>query len=176
MSRYFGPIMQNGYVVRDIREAIGHWTEVMGVGPFFILDPVEFREAWYRDRPLDLDLTVAIAYSGDYQIELIHQNNDVQSIYTDFLETSPYGLQHVCVSVDDVDKAIAAHGFKDKVIQHGWSAAGLRFAYVDSVLHGGTMLEIIAPDDATTAAFAQMKAAAANWDGKKPYIGALRDD
>ncbi len=35
MSRYFGGITQNGYVVRDIEAALKHWTEVMGVGPFW---------------------------------------------------------------------------------------------------------------------------------------------
>ena len=29
MSRVFGPIRQNGYVVRDIEAALHHWTEVL---------------------------------------------------------------------------------------------------------------------------------------------------
>ncbi|RMF12129.1 MAG: VOC family protein [Alphaproteobacteria bacterium] len=175
MSRAFGPIMQNGYVVRDIREAIAHWTRVLGVGPFFVLDPVEFGESFYRGQPLDLDLTVAIAYSGDFQIELIHQNNDARSIYTDFLEVSPPGLHHVCVCVDDVDGVIEAQGLTDKIVQHGHTAAGVRFAYVDTILHGGTMLEVIERDKAMMDAFDQMKAAAARWDGEKAFIGKLRD-
>ena len=32
MSRIFGPVRQNGYVVRDIEKAMTHWVEVMGVG------------------------------------------------------------------------------------------------------------------------------------------------
>lgn len=175
MSRAFGPIMQNGYVVRDIREAVDHWTRVLGVGPFFVLDPVEFGESFYRDQPLDLDLTVAIAYSGDYQIELIHQNNDVPSIYTDFLKASPPGLHHVCVCVDDVDAAIEAQGLTDRIVQHGWTATGTRFAYVDTILHGGSMLEVIARDKAMMDAFDTMKAAASVWDGERQMIGKLRN-
>jgi hypothetical protein len=32
MSRIFGAVCQNGYVVRDIRAAMDHWVNVMGVG------------------------------------------------------------------------------------------------------------------------------------------------
>lgn len=175
MSKRFGPIMQNGYVVRDIRAAIKHWTEVMGVGPFFVLDPVEFREGYYRGQRFDLDITVAIAYSGDYQIELIQQNNDVRSIYTDFLDKYEDGLHHVCVVVDDVDGVIAANGLTDKIVQHGWTATGLRFAYVDTIQHGGTMLEVIEGMPAILEAFAAMKEAARTWDGKTPTIGEFRN-
>ncbi|MEH2540379.1 hypothetical protein V1278_006603 [Bradyrhizobium sp. AZCC 1577] len=33
MSRIFGAVCQNGYVVRDIRAAMDHWVNVIGVGP-----------------------------------------------------------------------------------------------------------------------------------------------
>jgi len=33
MSRIFGAVCQNGYVVRDIQAAMRHWIEVIGVGP-----------------------------------------------------------------------------------------------------------------------------------------------
>ncbi len=35
MSRLFGDVRQNGYVVRDLEAAMKHWTQVLGVGPFF---------------------------------------------------------------------------------------------------------------------------------------------
>ena len=34
MSRIFGAITQNGYVMRDIQAAMRHWIEVLGVGPW----------------------------------------------------------------------------------------------------------------------------------------------
>jgi hypothetical protein len=37
MILIFGEIRQNGYVVRDIDSALRHWTEVIRVGPFFLL-------------------------------------------------------------------------------------------------------------------------------------------
>jgi len=77
--------MQNAFVVTDLDAALDHWTRVMGVGPFFVFERVEFAEIWYRGQSaLDIDLSVAIGYWGDLQIELIRQRNDVPSIYTDF--------------------------------------------------------------------------------------------
>ena len=34
MSRIFGAVCQNGYVVRDIRAAMDHWINAVGVGFF----------------------------------------------------------------------------------------------------------------------------------------------
>ena len=31
MSRIFGEIIQNGYVVRDIAAAMRHWIDILGV-------------------------------------------------------------------------------------------------------------------------------------------------
>jgi hypothetical protein len=36
MSRLFGGVIQNGYVVRNIEAAIRHWIDVLGVGHGFI--------------------------------------------------------------------------------------------------------------------------------------------
>ena len=41
MSRFFGKVCQNGYVVRDIEAVLKRWTEVLGVGPFFYCDRVK---------------------------------------------------------------------------------------------------------------------------------------
>ena len=38
MSRLFGGVIQNGYVVRDIEAAMRHWIDVLGVGHGFILN------------------------------------------------------------------------------------------------------------------------------------------
>ena len=163
-----GPIIQNGYVVNDWREAAAHWAETLGVGPFFAMEHVQFAEVFYRGEPTDLDMSVAIAYSGEHQIELVQQHNDAPSIYTDFLANNAPGLQHVGALVDDLDAAIEEHGLTDKLLQHGTTAAGQRFAYVDTVQHNGTMLELIEADAAMHKSFDYMKNAARDWDGEKP--------
>jgi hypothetical protein len=64
LSRYFGEIRQNGYVVRDIAEAMKHWGEVMGVGPFFYIEEAPIQNFRYRGEPSDMIASIALANSG----------------------------------------------------------------------------------------------------------------
>lgn len=171
MSRHFGPILQNGFAVHDWRAAAGHWIDVMGVGPFFLMQHIEFEWCEYRGEPVELDLCVAIAYTGGQQIELVQQLNDAPSIYTDFLASNEPGLQHMGVLVDDLQLSLDAHGLRDKIVQQGRTAAGIDFAYVDTVFHNGTMLELIEAGDAVRQFFETMRQAAADWDGSDPIRG-----
>ena len=162
-----GPVMQNGYVVRDWREAAEHWARTLGVGPFFVVENVGFAECRYRGEPTDIDMSVAIAYSGELQIELVEQHNDAPSIYRDFLETSGPGLQHVGALTSDLDAALDGNDLRDRILLDGVTTAGQRFAYVDTILHNGSMLEIIETDAAMQKAFDYMKKAARDWDGSE---------
>ena len=51
MSRIFGAIRQNGYVVKDIEAAMRHWSEVMGVGPWFYNEAVPLLDFTYKGTP-----------------------------------------------------------------------------------------------------------------------------
>lgn len=170
MERPFGPVMQNGFVVDDLEAAIDHWTRVMHVGPFFLFERIAFAECWYRDRPAtDIDLTVAIAYWGDVQIELIQQRNDVASIYTDFRARQGSGLQHMGVITESVGRdleLLARQGVQP--VQHGRTVAGMRFAYVNTDFHPGGMIELIEAGPQGLSFFEKMRIAALGWDGSKP--------
>ena len=87
MSRIFGAVAQNGYVVRDIRAAMDHWINVMGVGPWFYIDRVKTDYFRHRGKDSGLEMSVALANSGDLQIELIQQRNDAPSMYKEFLDS-----------------------------------------------------------------------------------------
>ncbi len=168
MSRLFGPIMQNGYVVNDWRTAADHWSRVLGVGPFFVMEHIRFAGCTYRGESSDIDMSVAIAYSGDLQIELIQQHNDAPSIYRDFRAAYGEGLQHVGVLVDHLEPVLALDGWTERVVQAGSTVAGQRFAYVDVGCHPGGMIELIEVNTQSRSAFAYMKDRAANWDGDRP--------
>src|SRR5262245_4646256 len=94
MSRLFGPMRQVGIVVRDIDKAMRHWVEVCGVGPWFYAEQLPLDEFRYRGRPYDIKVSIALANSGDVQLELIQQRNDVPSLYRDFLAAGHEGMQH----------------------------------------------------------------------------------
>src|SRR5215510_7327524 len=115
MSALFGKVCQNGYVVRDIASAMKFWTEVLRVGPFFYIPKV--KSDWFRYRGADsaVEMSIALANSGDLQIELIQQRNDAPSMYLDFLREHGEGLQHMSYWSTDYqalyDRALAA-GFR----------------------------------------------------------------
>ena len=171
MSRLFGPIMQNGFVVSDWQLAAQHWSSVLGVGPFFVLRHIEYDWIEYRGERVEMDVSVAIAYTGTYQVELVQQHNDEPSVYNDYLQKNPPGLQHVGVLVNQLEKTLEDRNLWEKVVQQGRTATGVRFAYVDTELYNGTMLELIETSEASLKAFDYMESCARDWDGCNPIRG-----
>ena len=47
----FNPIVQNGFVVRDLEAAVEHWSGRLGVGPFYALEHIPFGEVYFRGKP-----------------------------------------------------------------------------------------------------------------------------
>ena len=170
MSRFFGKVCQNGYVVRDIEAALKHWTEVMGVGPFYYIDRVKCDWFTYRGEPSPVEMSIALGNTGDLQIELIQQRNDAPSMYMDFLNAGREGLQHMSWWTTDYqaqyDRAIAA-GFK---VGHEGQIGGPqgRFVYFDTETHPGTVIEMSDISGAKGKFFEHIRKAAIDWDGSDP--------
>ncbi len=77
MSRLFGPLRQMGYVVPDVEAAMRHWIEVCGVGPWFYAERLPLTSFSYGGKRYDdIHLSIALANSGEMQIELIQQRSD----------------------------------------------------------------------------------------------------
>src|SRR4051812_419224 len=137
MSRIFGAVCQNGYVVRDIRAAMDHWVNVMGVGPWYYIDRVKTDYFRHRGKDPAREMSVAPANSGDLQIELIQQRNDAPSMYKEFLDSGREGLQHMSYWTRDYqglyDRALSL-GYK---VGHEGQIGGEqgRFAYFDTQAH-----------------------------------------
>jgi hypothetical protein len=170
MSRIFGAVAQNGYVVRDIAAAMDHWITVMGVGPWFYFERVTVD--WFRHRGVEqqLEFSVALANSGDLQIELIQQRNDAPSMYLEFLAAGGEGMQHMSYWTREYqalyDRALAL-GYR--VGQEGQIGGEKgRFAYFDTETHPGTVVEISDVSGPKGAFFALVRQAAVGWDGSDP--------
>lgn len=158
------PILQFSYVVEDLDAAINHWAEVLQVGPFFVLEHVPYETCYYRGAPSDVDMSVALAYSGDVQIELVKQHNNADSIFKEFLASRGPGLQHVGALTEDLESDL--RGLKTigiEPVQWGTAENGTRFVYVDSDMIAGCMLELFQIPEELHQAFAYMKKKAANW-------------
>jgi hypothetical protein len=170
MSRIFGSVAQNGYVVRDIRTAMDHWIKVMGVGPWYYMDLVKTDYFRHRGRDSDVEMSIALANSGDLQIELIQQRNDAPSMYKEFLDSGCEGLQHMSYWSRDYqslyDRALSL-GYK---VGHEGQIGGEqgRFAYFDTQSHPGTVIEISDISGAKGAFFERIRQAGIDWDGSRP--------
>jgi hypothetical protein len=93
----------------------------------------------YRGRPADFVADIALSYAGDTQLELIAPVRGV-SIYTEFLDRAGPGLHHICVEVDDVERALAERNAE--VVQRGLMPGGMEFAYVSAEGAGVPYIEI----------------------------------
>lgn len=170
MSRVFGAIRQNGYVVRDIEAALHHWTTVLGVGPFFYFERAPITEFTYRGTPSAIDVSIALANSGDLQIELIQQRNDAPSMYRDFLAAGREGLQHVAYWTDTFEADLQRCLDARLVVGQAGVAGGAngRFVYFDTEAHPGTVVELSDSSGAKGAFFRHIADVARSWDGADP--------
>ena len=165
MSRIFGKIAQIGYVVRDIDASIDQWVR-RGVGPWFYVDRVQTDYFLCRGVESELEVSVAVANSGELQLELIQPRNDASSAFTEFLDAG----QRVAYWTEDFQRLYDnALSLGYTVTQEG-SIGGEhgRFAYLDTEHDHGTAIEICDVSGPTGPFFSDIRDAAANWDGTDP--------
>ncbi len=169
MSRFFGEIRQNGYVVRDIEAAMRHWTEVLAVGPWYYAPLAPITEFRYLGEPSAIEVSIALANSGPLQIELIQQLNDAPSLYRDFLAAGHEGLQHVAYWTENFalerDRALAA-GYR--IGHEGQTGAYGPFVYFLTEAHPGTVVELSDVGGPKQRLFELIAEAARTWDGTDP--------
>ena len=170
MSRVFGEVRQNGYVVRDIESAMKHWTTQLGVGPFFYFEHAPVRRFRYRGAASPLDVSIALAQSGSLQIELIQQRNQAPSMYREFLEAGHEGLQHLAYWTRDFDadlERFEARGYRVGQCGESGGEDG-RFVYFETEAHPGTVIELSEISGAKGRFFEHIAEVSAAWDGSAP--------
>lgn len=170
MSRLLGGARQVGYVVRDIERAMAHWAR-LGVGPWFYKEDVgttEFR--YYGEASRPPALSIALANSGDLQLELIQQRDDAPSLYRDTLASNGEIAQHVAYwTLDRYDEHVAAlrelgyvEGHAGRMGQRG------RFAYFVHPDLPAAMIEVSELTGGKGEHFERIHAASRDWDGRDP--------
>ncbi|MBT7759158.1 MAG: VOC family protein [Rhodospirillaceae bacterium] len=168
MSRLFGPLRQMGYVVKDIDAAMRHWIDVCQVGPWFYVDKLVVQDFTYKGQPSDPHISIALANSGDVQLELIQQQDDSPTLYQDFLNAGNEGLQHFSTwpeNYQEIYHQALAAGYT--VGQEADSPRG-PFVYFEQEGHPGTVIEMAEMNDARRRIFDGVREAAADWDGSDP--------
>jgi len=169
MSRLFGELRQIGIVVRDIEAAMRHWIEVCGVGPWYYTDKLPVTAFRYREQEFDgIHLSVALANSGEVQLELIQQRCETPSMYHDFLQAGHEGMQHWSSWPEDYDARLEhalANGYA--IGQAGETPRG-PFVYLREEGHPGTVIEMAHMTDTRRRIFDAVRDAAVDWDGADP--------
>ena len=163
-----GPVMQLAWLPSDFDAALHHWTHVMGVGPFFLMENIKLEDLRYLGEPTEAVFSLALAYWGDIQIELIRPENDAPSIYNGVYAVRDQ-LHHVCLLVDDIADAYAAcaeHGAK--ILVEGKVGTSGRVIYADPGGGPGSVVEILQTQPGTAELFGMIKQAGIGWDGSDP--------
>lgn len=168
-------VFQNAYVVPNLNAALEHWTQKLGVGPFYLYEHMDLGATTYRGVPSELDASLALTMAGNVQVELIEQHSDAPSAYRDlFPKGSAAGFHHVGVWADDFDAAVAhyqALGYAE-TSAGAPPAIGARFAYMDASKDLGMMVELVEHSTLIEDFLDMLAGAAKDWDGSDPIRSA----
>ncbi|QOV95689.1 VOC family protein [Novosphingobium sp. ES2-1] len=163
-----GPVGQLAYLPQDFDAAVKYWTETMGVGPFYLMENVALGDAKYKGVPTGAVFSIAIAYWGDVQIELIRPENSEPSIYTGEYAVTD-SLHHICIFVDSIEEARAACAEAGaEILVEGKVGADGEVIYVDPGKGPGHVIELLQNMTGADAIFQMIKDAAKDWDGSEP--------
>ncbi|MGE0667895.1 MAG: VOC family protein [Sphingomonadales bacterium] len=162
-------ITQNAWVVADLDRAIERFSRIMRVGPWFKIPKIGLNNVMYRGRPADLDISVAVAFAGHVQLELIEQHNDGPSAYRDAVPKGQEGYHHICFYPDDYDAELAryrAMGYEVATSGQVTSANNRRFCYIDTRKDLNCMVELVDAPEGGAVVWQAMRKATDAWDGK----------
>jgi len=163
-----GEVMQLAFVPEDFDAAVRHWTEVMGVGPFHLMEGIHLEGMKYRGEPTEAAFDLALAYWGDIQVELIRPRDEHPSIYRGQYADVGGGLHHVCILVDDIEQARRVCDERGAEVVIEGALGDSEVIYVDPGRGPGSLVEILQQGESGPGLFAMIKAACKDWDGSEP--------
>lgn len=168
-------IVQLAYKVPDAKAAAQNWVNHHGAGPFFISENIPLEGVYYKGERSSLDHTSAYGWCGNQMIELVQQNCDTPSVFTD----RPMGLHHCAYFSVDLDKELKrleALGYTTAM--RADTASGVRFAFSQAASDAnkerrgdgalGHYFEIYQEHPTLRAFYTMIEEASHNWDGGEP--------
>ena len=163
-----GAVSQVAYVVENLDVALSYWLEVVQAGPFFVFEHAQLVNQRYRGQPSDIDVTLAVANSGDTQIELIYCEDEAPSVYREFLDAGKTGVHHIGIMPEDYENALQRYEDLGYEVAFACSIAGTELVYVDTVAALGHFTELWQRSDSFLAFQQSVREAAYTWDGTDP--------
>lgn len=141
-------IAQVAILVPDLMEAIRHYHQDFGIGPWDIYTYQKplVGQMSYHGEPADYGMRIGLSYFGPMRVELI-QPLFGSSVYVDFISEHGYGVHHFGLLVDDMPSALEemrAAGYAMTMDGSGFGLDGDgQYAYLDTEDRLGVTLELI---------------------------------
>jgi hypothetical protein len=162
VTDFGGPIRQFGFIVDDLDGAIEQWVG-LGVAPFMVMRDLKMEGCSYRGERSEPVISLALANSGDMQIELIQQMDDTPSIYREFVDRGERGFHQVAYWPEDLAAV------RDAAVADGWTevwsgdGGGVLFSYLERAGSPATIVELMELNDTTRAMGEHVRATSAAW-------------
>lgn len=140
-------IGQIGIVVKNLDVAMESYWRIAGIGPWKIFTTgAPPLNCLYHGQPANYKIRLATARSGALQMELIEYISG-DTIHRDFLASGRVGIEHVGIYVPDLEQALQPYQARNIGILQRADGMGMtgdgRYAYLDTELILGTVLELI---------------------------------
>ena len=159
-------IVQNCWVVPDLSAAMQQWLS-WGYGPFLTID-MDLPNALYRGEVEPLKCSVALAYGGGVQIELIQQHSSGRSAYRDSFGPREGGFHHVCIISNDYETDVARLRERGIALATEGESFGMKFCYADTRKSLGCMLEVVPDVPLIRGLYKAVNDSADGWKGDNP--------
>jgi hypothetical protein len=166
MTIQYGTVIQNAFIVNDLETAMHRWHAMFGTGPFLVNDHIPLEDVVYRGAEVELDISVALAQSGDIQIELIQQHSDGPSCYRDQFAPGEEGFHHVAILCEDHEAAYRQYVDAGMVSATEFGSGEQKIAYMDARAAIGAMIELYPDIDGIRMLFDMVRNIGKGWDGR----------
>lgn len=163
-----GAVLQYSYTVENIQQAMKDYRALLNIGPWFVMGPFTPPSGRYRGQPTQVELTLAIGFSGHVMIELIQQHNDVPSVYKETIAKRGYGFHHYAITSSNFDADFERYRSRGFEVAFSDQLGDTRIVYFDTTAVLPGMLELVELTPATEAQFTRMYLASVDWDGSDP--------
>ena len=103
-----GAIIQIAYSVADIQAEMRRYSELLHVGPWFLVGPFVPPKGIYRGQTTTIRVSLGFAYYGELMIELIEQHDDKPSVFGEtFKARGAHGFHHWAIGARNFERTRA---------------------------------------------------------------------
>jgi Glyoxalase/Bleomycin resistance protein/Dioxygenase superfamily len=173
--RRIGPVYQIAYIVEDLEAGCRDWARLHQAGPFYVMRHLALADTQWRGKPVSVDFSIALGFSGPLMIELIQVHGPQKAIYGEMGDAPHPLMHHVARLSDDMDAAITLYEKQGcPVLFSGAFGPGSRLAYVDTRIGLGCFTELVEYSPGIEGLLQVMEDGHADWEGNWDSIDLIR--